>query len=136
MFKVLQCDLSASEFDFPPRGHIELGEELGLIRQRSAFVTHTFFLSFFNVLVFFSQNETPLVSVLQTSCSRLRSQILLSEGSRSQTSDCTTKLCIGHTAESGKATLRFIEYRKNTVLVQYIYCTSCRASFRWLCLTC
>lgn len=32
--KVSQCDLFVSEFDFTPRGHIELGEELGLIRQR------------------------------------------------------------------------------------------------------
>jgi len=28
------CSLSAAEFDFQPRGHVELGEELGLIRQR------------------------------------------------------------------------------------------------------
>lgn len=30
----LSLSLSAVEFDFKPRGHVELGEELGLIRQR------------------------------------------------------------------------------------------------------
>lgn len=51
-----------------------------------------------------------LCPLLQTSSSCLRPQVLLSEGSRGQTSDCTPKLCPWHPAAAGKHVSGNIRY--------------------------
>lgn len=57
--------------------------------------------------------------LLQTSSSCLRPQVLLSEGSRGQTSDCTPKLCPWHSTATGKHLSGNIQYKVHTINVCY-----------------
>lgn len=68
--------------------------------------------------------------LLQTSSSCLRPQILLSEGSRGQTSDCTPKLCPWQTTATGRHVSGNIRYKVHTIIVM-LTCTGAKLSF-WL----
>lgn len=101
VFGVLKCTdlllygVFTLEFDFKPKGHLEIGESLDIIRQR----LNSFLCNLILIVPFISFSFPPFFS--QTASPRVRAQVILLERGRCQTSACPAKFCFGSSSETG-----------------------------------